>query len=134
MEKFFHLGKYFPFVEESKKNTLKTRLIIQEKRTSLGIYLDELKTKRHSLSKTLMEEKAKMNKINTKRILASCTCCLIVTAIGAFYQWGLQPDLSPALLGLKQLFPLHMSESSSLVLSGMGLLGISTVAREHINR
>ena len=75
-----------------------------------------------------------MEKINIAKIFASFAGCFFVAAISVFNQPQILPDVSPSLGAINNLFSLHLSEPAILILSGIGLIGIASVAREGLKK
>ena len=75
-----------------------------------------------------------MGKINIKKILASFCGCFAITAIGAFHQPQVLPDISPSLEALNNLFSVNISQPAALILSGIGLICIASAARGSIKK
>ncbi len=73
-----------------------------------------------------------MGKTNIGKILASFAGCFFMTVISFSGHNQILPDVSPSLQVLENLFSLNLSEPALLVLSGIGLIGIGSIARERL--
>jgi len=73
-----------------------------------------------------------MGKINIGKIFASFVGCFFIAFIGMSGQPQILPDVSPSLQALDSLFTMNLSEPAVLVLSGLGLIGVASIARERL--